>query len=235
MIGSGKNSINLKKIGYLFKDINILELALTHSSLNSLQNNQRLEFLGDAILNFIIADYLYEKIPNIAEGELTRLRSCLVQGETLALIAKVLELEQAINLGLGEIKSGGVNKNSILADTVEALIAAIYLDSNLTTVSRIIIAWYTKLNYFNIDGSINMLHQELLPGKKDAKTMLQELLHSKGFNPPSYAVLSITGKPHKQIFKVSCAVSGMPQVFYGEGSSRKRAEQAAAKKFLEVL
>ena len=224
----------LFKLGYEFKNLELLDLALTHSAVSGLKNNQRLEFLGDSILNLIVAGYLYNSIQDATEGELTRIRSFLVQGSTLKLIAEHLKIQDSIYLGAGELKTGGLNKDSILEDTLESLIAAIYLDSDLVTTSNLIISWYKEIKYINPDGSLNSSHKDLL-NKKDPKTMLQELLHAKGLNLPIYEIINITGKPHQQKFKVSCSVDTITSKVYGVGSSRKKAEQQAASKILELL
>lgn len=224
------------KLGYAFIDQNLLKTALTHSSLSGAKNNQRLEFLGDAILNFIIADYLYKHNPEATEGELTRIRSNLVKESTLSLIAKKHNLPNYINLGVGELKTGGLYKSSILADTLEAIIAAVYLDSSLATIQHLIVNWYQAINYFQSNGRLNENNNLLLdPQDKDPKTLLQELLHAKALPLPVYKIVKITGKPHNQLFKVSCMVSGIEDLIYGTGNNRKQAEQNAAKVALEQL
>ena len=223
------------KLGYAFIDQDLLKIALTHSSSSGSKNNQRLEFLGDAILNFIIADYLYKHNPDATEGELTRIRSNLVKESTLCLIAKKHNLPNYINLGVGELKTGGLYKSSILADTLEAIIAAVYLDSNLATIQNLIINWYQDLYYFQSNGRLNEGNNLLDPQDKDPKTLLQELLHAKALPLPVYKIMKITGKPHNQLFKVSCMVSGIEDLICGTGSNRKQAEQNAAKVALERL
>jgi len=233
---SGKKLINLiEHLGYTFVNNDLLMLALTHSSYDRNINNQRLEFLGDAILNFVVAEYLYEQAKNSDEGDLTRARSNLVKEETLALIAKNYSIQKCVTLGAGELKTGGCNKNSILADTMEAIIAAIYLDSNLPTIKKLIINWYHSINYLQCVENNNFLISESLHVSKDAKTILQELLHSKGFALPIYKIIKVTGKPHNQIFTVSCVVSGVDEMVYGTGTNRKKAEQDAAEQILRLL
>lgn len=228
-------SNNYNNLGYAFIDATLLQIALTHSSVNGEQNNQRLEFLGDAILNFIVADYLYTHYPEATEGELTRVRSNLVKESTLCSIAKKHNLSCCIKLGAGELKTGGLHKSSILADTLEAIIAAIYLDSNLLTIQKLIIHWYQELNYFQSDGKLNEHNNELDPYDKDPKSLLQELLHAKGLPLPIYEIVKVTGRPHNQFFKVSCRVSGVKSLVYGTGSNRKQAEQDAAQRALGLL
>lgn len=225
-------------LGYTFVDPTLLQIALTHSSVSKAKNNQRLEFLGDAILNFIIADYLYMRYPEANEGELTRIRSHLVKESTLCVIAKKHNFPNYIKLGVGELKTGGSHKCSILADTLEAIIAAIYLDSNsnLLTIQQVIVGWYQDVNYLKADGTLNLNNNNLLNSyNKDPKSLLQELLHSKSLSVPVYEIVKIIGKPHNQFFKVSCVVPGIKDVIYGTGSNRKQAEQDAAQKVLELL
>lgn len=234
MTDFSQKSISLiKSLGYTFIDEDLLALALTHSSHNGVSNNQRLEFLGDAILNMVIAEYLYQQNPNATEGDLTRIRSNLVKGDTLSLIAKKYSIQKCIIFGMGELKTGGYNKNSILADTLEAIIAAIYLDSNLLTIKNLIISWYNSVNYLQPANVADQLTLKF--GSKDSKTVLQELLHSKGLELPVYKTIKITGKAHNQTFTVSCTVAGIVDPIYGVGSNRKKAEQDAAHKILELL
>ena len=225
-----------KNLRYKFVNNNLLILALTHSShvLNNATkeiNNQRLEFLGDSILNVVIAENLYKLQPNATEGDLTRIRSYLVQENTLAFIAKKLLIQDHIILGLGEQKTGGCNKDSILADTLEAIIGAIYLDSDLLTVKNLILTWFLDFKDYkeltNMGTNIS----------KDPKTVLQEILQAKNFGLPVYNIIKITGKPHNQKFKIECLVDSLKleQKIYGVGSSRKKAEQDAAKKILDLL
>ncbi len=232
-----KSSNVIEKLGYKFVNNNLLTLALTHSSYHKTLNNQRLEFLGDAILNFVIAEYLYAEAKNANEGDLTIIRSNLVKEDTLALIAKSYAIQNIIILGSGELKTGGCHKNSILADTFEAIIAAIYLDSNLLTVKKLIISWYSATNYFQAVDKGCLLSAESLSksGSKDAKTILQELLHSKGRALPVYTIINISGKPHHQTFTISCVVAGISEIIYGVGTSRKKAEQDAAEQILRLL
>jgi len=213
-----------KKLGYVFQSESLLKAALTHRSVRG-ANNERLEFLGDSIVNFIIAEELYRRLPSAKEGELSRLRANLIKGETLAEMAREFNLGQYLNLGPGELKSGGFRRESILADAIEALIGAIYLDAGIECCKTCVLAWYTS-----------RLQQEALQlNIKDAKTKLQEYLQSRGQELPSYEVLAIQGQAHDQTFKVSCVVTGLGIRAEGIGSSRRKAEQEAAKNLLAAL
>ena len=213
---------------YRFKDDNLLVLALTHRSMGS-KNNERLEFLGDSILGMVISTELFNRFPNEKEGVLTRLRSSLVKGDTLSEIAAELNLGEYIKLGSGELKSGGFRRASTLADVVEAIIGAIYLDScvdsGIKKVEKII------LSIFN--SRINKCEPNAV--LKDPKTRLQEYLQSKNIQLPIYSVVSISGKEHLQTFKVSCSIEGFSNHVVATGSSRRKAEQAAAEKALDTL
>ena len=215
-------------LDYHFKDENLLKLALTHRSLGS-NNNERLEFLGDAILGMIISTELFVRFPNEKEGVLTRLRASLVKGETLSEIANELGLGEFIQLGSGELKSGGYRRASTLADVVEAIIGAIYLDSGfesgINEVKKFILKIFNnRLDNCQADGVL-----------KDPKTRLQEYLQAKGQPVPSYNVVAITGKEHQQIFQVSCSIENLSNEFVATGASRRKAEQAAAEKVLNTL
>ena len=213
-----------QRIGYSFEDESLIELALTHRSRGN-NNNERLEFLGDSIVNFVIAEALYHKFPNSKEGKLSRLRAGLVRGTTLAEIARDFDLGEFLLLGSGELKSGGYNRESILADVVEAIIGAIYLDAGMDRVQERILSWYAS-RLAGLQEDDNM---------KDAKTRLQEFLQKSKNRLPKYEVVEIFGQAHDQKFKVSCWVEKLPEVTVGIGSSRRHAEQAAAEKALKVL
>ena len=232
----------VKNFKYKFVNNDLLKLALTHSSYNDSSNNdsnslnnQRLEFLGDAILNCIIAEHLYQSQPNAHEGDLTRIRSYLVKEDTLAFIAKKLLVQNYIILGLGEQKTGGSNKNSILADTLEAIIGAVYLDSDFLTVKNLILTWYLECEDYNKLTKISNKDKPEEIISKDPKTILQETLQAKGLGLPVYKIVTVTGKPHNQIFQVECFVHGIEQNIYGTGASRKKSEQDAASKVLNLL
>ncbi|GJJ80247.1 ribonuclease 3 [Pasteurella canis] len=213
-----------KKIGYQFNQITWLKQALTHRSA-AVKHNERLEFLGDAILNFIIAEALYHQFPKCNEGELSRMRATLVREPTLASLAREFELGDYMALGPGELKSGGFRRESILADCVEAIIGAISLDSSLEITSEIVQNWYKEL-----------LNQ-IKPGdnQKDPKTRLQEYLQGKHLPLPTYNVIDIKGEAHCQTFTVECTIQNIDRTFIGVGSSRRKAEQAAAENLLQEL
>lgn len=212
-----------KKIGYQFNNPELLELALRHRSIGR-NSNERLEFLGDSILNFVIAAELFNRYPKYKEGELSRMRSNLVNRETLSILANDFNLGDYLLLGVGEKKSGGFNRGSILADALEAIIAAIYLDSDVTICYSKIVEWYA-------DKLANLT----LTGQKDPKTELQELLQSKRFSLPNYEIINTEGETHQQTFYVHCRVDGLSFTAEGVGSSKQKAEQDAAKKFLEAM
>jgi len=205
------------RLDYSFKDTDLLEEALTHRSVGS-HNNERLEFLGDGILNFVIADALFRLRPDLREGDLSRLRASLVNGETLAKIARDLNLGDCINLGTGELKSGGFRRSSILADTVESIIGAVYCDSGFDACQSLILKLF--------DDRLKQLPD--IDSLKDPKTRLQELLQSRRLPVPVYDVLSVSGKAHAQTFVVRCSIEGMDCVTQAEGGSRRKAEQLAA-------
>lgn len=211
-------------LGYTFKDKGLLQQALTHRSVGKL-NNERLEFLGDSILSFVISSELYQRFIDIDEGTLSRLRASLVKGETLASMARELELGEYLNLGSGELKSGGFRRASILADTLEALFGAIFLDSDINTVQGIILRLYSE-RLAKVDPSLAL---------KDPKTRLQEHLQSRSKPLPEYEVTNIQGKSHAQTFTVSCRVEGLDEPVVSQGSSRRKAEQAAAQEVLSRL
>ena len=213
-----------KVLGYQFRDDSLLELALTHRSCGA-SNNERLEFLGDAVLNQAIAEALYRQFPKSSEGELSRMRAALVRGETLAELARELELGDYIDLGPGEMKSGGRRRASILADTVEALIGGIFMDADIETARARILDWFgTRL-------------QEVSPTQaaKDAKTTLQEYMQGRGMPLPEYQLARVDGEDHRQQFTVVCDLPQCGMQIEGTGSSRRRAEQAAANAALEKL
>ncbi|ALA24676.1 ribonuclease III [Piscirickettsia salmonis] len=213
-----------KAIGHEFRNEGLLTSALTHRSVRS-NNNERLEFLGDAILSFVIADALYERFPESQEGELSRFRANLVKGETLAAVANEFEIGQFLRLGTGELKSGGYRRESILADAVEAIIGAIYLDTGIANARAAILRWF--------EPRIASVHKQT--HSKDAKTRLQEYLQANHDILPEYEVLRIDGKAHEQTFYVECRVSILNISQRGSGTSRRRAEQEAAAKILQEL
>lgn len=213
-----------QKLGYNFHHQGLLQQALTHRSASS-KHNERLEFLGDSILSFVIANALYHRFPQVDEGDMSRMRATLVRGNTLAEIAREFEVGECLRLGPGELKSGGFRRDSILADTVEALIGGIFLDSNIQNIERLILSWYqTRL-------------AEISPGdkQKDPKTRLQEYLQGRHLPLPSYLVVQVRGEAHDQEFTIHCLVSGLETPIVGVGSSRRKSEQAAAEQALKIL
>lgn len=213
-----------RKLDYTFIQIELLTQALTHRSASS-KHNERLEFLGDSILSYVIANALYHRFPCVNEGDMSRMRATLVRGNTLAEMAREFDLGDYLYLGPGELKSGGFRRESILADTVEALIGGIFLDSNIETIEKLILVWYqTRLE--NISPGNN---------QKDSKTRLQEYLQSHHLPLPLYVVKQVCGEAHDQEFTIYCQVSGMNQDIIGTGSSRRKAEQSAAQQALIVL
>lgn len=221
-----QNDRLVARLGYTFKDKSLLKLALSHRSYGK-QNNERVEFLGDSLLNFIIAEALFAKFPTAKEGQLTQLRANLVKGETLAEIAREFGLGDFLLLGEGELKSGGFRRASILADAVEALIGAIYLDSNnsMPTCRERVLAWYaTRLDKV-----------ELKATAKDAKTLLQEYLQERKMPLPTYTVLAEGGEAHSRQFTVECTITGKSKPCSAVGNSKRIAEKLAAEKMLSQL
>jgi len=215
------NAINalLKKLEYSFNNIDLLNEALTHRSYASV-NNERLEFLGDGILNFVIAHELFKLYPDVQEGDLSRLRANLVNKEPLAEIANQLNLGEVIKLGSGELKSGGFRRPSILADSVESILGAVYCDGGFDSARELIVRLYSDRLSSPTD----------LQSLKDPKTRLQELLQSRHFDLPDYQVVNISGQAHAQVFHVECSIKQMGIEVKGEGKSRRKAEQVAAEK-----
>jgi ribonuclease-3 len=212
------------KIAYQFKNPALLVKALRHRSVGK-DNNERLEFLGDAVLGLIIAEYLCKKFPEADEGDLSRIRASLVQQATLAAIARELGLGNYLKLGPGELKTGGANRESILADALEALVCALYLDGGLSVCAVTIERWFAP----RLD-TMNALKQT-----KDPKTRLQELLQSLKAPLPVYTVSIVTGKDHLQKFVVSCSIKLLDEPVTGTGSNRRLAEQSAASAALQLL
>lgn len=213
-----------QKLGYQFQNKDLLIRAITHRSAGS-RHNERLEFLGDSILSLVIAEVLYYRFPNVSEGDMSRMRATLVREKTLAELAREFALGDYLILGPGELKSGGYRRESILADTVEALIGAIYLDSQLDSIRTLLLTWYND----RLDS--------IRPGaeQKDPKTRLQEFLQGRRRPLPSYNVIDVKGEAHNQQFTVECAIEGIENAYVGVGTSRRKAEQAAAEQALEQL
>ncbi len=217
-----------KDLGYTFKDSAWLELALTHRSMGA-TNNERLEFLGDSILNFVVAQELYTRFGTASEGQLTRMRAHFICEDMLSVLAKACNLGKYIILGAGEQRSGGHQRASILADALEAIIGAIYLDSgsDLRIVQSVVLKWYgDKFEAFN---------DKKLQNSKDPKTVLQELLQAKKLHLPEYNIIKVDGDRHDQTFYIECKVVLLPGPVQGIGSSRRKAEQMAAEQVLELL
>lgn len=217
-------SFSSSQLNYEFSDPALLKAALTHRSAGS-RNNERLEFLGDGALNFVIASEIYHLRPVYDEGQLSRLRATLVRGTTLAEIARDIGVGEFLKLGTGELKSGGFKRSSILADSIEALIGAVYLDGGYDAAADLVRHLYR-------DRLANLPPDD---PQKDAKTRLQEYLQSRKIPIPEYELANATGEPHEREFTVVCRVEGLSIESSASGSSRRRAEQAAAQKVLEQV
>jgi len=212
------------RLGHMFKDAALLQQALTHRSHSSL-HNERLEFLGDSILNCVVASLLFDRYAKIDEGDLSRLRANLVKQQSLYEIAQRLELSQFLRLGEGELKSGGFRRPSILADTLEALFGAIFLDAGFNAARDAIRALYIPI--------LDSVDPKTLG--KDAKTLLQEYLQGKKIALPQYNVVATHGAAHNQQFEIECLVPKLDIQVFGTGGSRRAGEQAAAKLALEAV
>jgi len=223
-ISSIKISELSKKIGYNFNNEKLLVQALTHRSAKG-SHNERLEFLGDSILGFIIAEALFEKFPQQDEGDLTRMRSSLVRGVTLAELGRDFGLGEYLILGPGELKSGGHRRESILEDAIEAIIGAVYLDSDISRCKTLILTWF--------DQRLSVIK----PGneQKDPKTRLQEYLQGRKIALPLYEVTHTSGQSHNQKFTVRCVTEVIDKEVIAKGTSRRKAEQAAAEQVLIEL
>ncbi len=213
-----------KELGYGFKDQSLLVGALTHRSVPK-ENNERLEYLGDALLSFIIAEALYTRYPKLREGKLTRLRAGLVNGEALAELGQQFNLGQYLKLGVSEQKSGGHRRHSIIADALEAIIAAIYLDSDEVTCKAVVLNWYET----------RLATCEQTVAAKDPKTQLQELLQARHMNLPTYQVVETLGSAHETTFVVECKIENIKHNTVGRAKSRRKAEQQAAVDMLAQL
>ena len=224
MSGEGELDRLQDALGVRFSRVELLELALTHRSCGA-ANNERLEFLGDSILNHVVAEYLFQAFPDCSEGELSRMRASLVKGDSLAGLARELGLGDWLRLGPGEMKSGGRRRDSILADTLEAVLGAVLLDAGLDTLRSRLLHWYgPRLEDVSPETAA-----------KDAKSSLQEYLQGRGLPLPRYDLRSVEGQDHCQQFLVACLVESPALVSEGRGSSRRRAEQEAAAAALEAL
>ncbi|MEP7044383.1 MAG: ribonuclease III [Dokdonella sp.] len=206
-------------LGHAFADVALLERALTHRSAGY-ANNERLEFLGDALVNLFVAELVYERHPRADEGEMTRLRAALVNGGALAEIARAEEIGERLRLGPGELKSGGFRRDSILADAFEALIAAIYADAGWSACRQLVRRLFDE----RVAAGANT--------PKDAKTRLQELLQGHNRALPLYELVAASGEDHARVFEVACRVDELDIAARGSGTSRRAAEQAAAERVL---
>jgi ribonuclease-3 len=211
-----------QNLGHSFTNLGLLRAAITHRSVKK-DHNERLEFLGDSVLGFIVTDHLFSAHPDANEGLLSHIRSVLVKRSTLAEIARELNLGEYLHLGMSERKSGGFNRESILADALEAVIGAIFLDAGLAKVRECVMVWYqARLN-----------HPDLLQTQKDAKTQLQEYCQSRKLALPQYTLLASEGAAHALSFSVSCAVPGFDWIEQCTAKTRRAAEQQAAAALLQ--
>lgn len=213
-----------KALGYAFADPGLLQTALTHRS-HSTPHNERLEFIGDSVLNCAIALELYRRFPALTEGDMSRLRANLVRQDTLHQIADALSLGEALRLGEGELKSGGHRRPSILADAVEAIIGAVHLDAGFDAAAALVGRLYAERLAAIVPG------QQI----KDPKTRLQEYLQGRRLALPKYALLDTSGEAHAQSFRIACEIAALRLTTEGVGASRRAAEQMAAEKALESL
>ena len=206
-----------RQLGHVFNQPQLLQRALTHRS-HSAAHNERLEFLGDSVVNCIVAKYLHDTYPDLPEGDLSRLRSNLVNQQTLYELAQQLHLGELLLLGEGERKSAGSSRPSILADALEALVGALFLDGGFEAAEQAVLSLYIPF----------IRQADVLTLGKDAKTLLQEYLQSRKLALPKYTVIATQGEAHAQIFQVECAIAQLKMTTRGEGSSRRIAEQMAA-------
>ncbi len=219
-----KPEVLCKKLGLVFNDPQLFTVAITHRSAGS-NNNERLEFLGDSILGFVVAQKLYELFPSASEGVLSRLRASLVNQSSLAELARKHHLGDYLLLGSGELKSGGFRRDSILSDAVEAIIGALYNDQGMDVCQQWILQLFAeKLKNLSLDN-----------WQKDPKTQLQELMQSRKIELPDYTLMTMSGLAHEQMFKVKCTTPLTVESCIGVGNSRKKAEQSAAELMLELL
>jgi ribonuclease-3 len=219
-----KLSALIRKLDYQFNDPTLFELALTHRSRGA-KNYERLEFLGDSILGFVVADWLYNEFPSLSEGKLSRMRSSLVRQETLAEVARSFQLSDYLILGEGEMKSGGFNRDSILSDTVESLIGAIYLDSDFRHARQFILSKFQS-QFASISEKSHF---------KDSKSQLQEFMQKKGLELPIYEIIKSSGEQHEREFSVECRLPELNVLAEASALSRRLAEQKSAALVLEQL
>jgi ribonuclease-3 len=211
-----------RQLGYVFAQPALLNRALTHRSFSA-EHNERLEFLGDSVLNCVIASHLFDSYAHLPEGDLSRLRSNLVNQQTLFLLAQQLRLGELLKLGEGERKSAGFRRPSILADALEAIFGAVYLDGGFDAARKVVMGLYIPF----------ITQVDILTLGKDFKTLLQELLQARKLPLPKYSVMAIEGEAHAQLFRVECQVEALKILTQGEGSSRRNAEQQAAEAALQ--
>ncbi len=213
-----------RSIGYVFRNAELLRRALTHRSFAA-THNERLEFLGDSVVSCVITQALFEKFPDLPEGELSRLRASLVSEPALATLAGQLDLGTVLLLGEGELKSGGAKRPSILADALEAVFGAVFIDGGYDAATRAV--------QHVFKAPLDSIHPAT--SAKDAKTLLQELLQGKRLLLPSYMVMAVDGEAHEQRFEVECTVEALHIKCRGSGTSRRRAEQEAARLAYELV
>ena len=212
------------RLGYAFREPALLQQAMTHRSFSA-DHNERLEFLGDSVLNLVVAHLLYRELAKLPEGDLSRVRANLVKQETLHQLAQGLDLPKALRLGEGELRSGGQKRPSILADALEAVIGAVYLDGGHAAAQGLVERLFAQVE----------IAPQMQAAAKDPKTELQEWLQGRKLALPHYAVIATTGAAHRQTFEVACEVPQLRQSQRGFGPSRRAAEQAAAAALLEIL
>ncbi len=212
------------RLGYAFRQASLLQQAVTHRSFSA-DHNERLEFLGDSVLNLSVAHLLYTQLANLPEGDLSRVRANLVKQDTLHQLAKTLDLPAVMRLGEGEMRSGGQDRPSILADAVEAIIGAVYLDGGYAPAQALVERLFAKVD----------IKPDMQAVGKDPKTELQEWLQGRKLALPKYTVVGTSGAAHRQQFEVSCEVTELRQTQRGSGASRRAAEQAAAAAMLHHL
>lgn len=224
MLRNKESGVLCGQLGHVFSQPQLLQRALTHRSYAP-EHNERLEFLGDSILGCVIAKYLYSSYPHLSEGDLSRLRSNLVKEETLALLAQQINLGSQLLLGEGELKSGGFRRPSILADAMEALFGAVFMDAGFAAAEQAVLRFFVPY--------LEKVDVQTLG--KDPKTLLQEYLQGKRIPLPSYSVIGTQGEAHAQLFQVECAVPSLNIATRGEGNSRRNAEQQAALAAYQII
>ncbi len=212
------------RLGYAFRQVGLLQQAVTHRSFSA-DHNERLEFLGDSVLNLSVAHLLYAQLSSLPEGDLSRVRANLVKQDTLHQLAKTLDLPAVMRLGEGEMRSGGQNRPSILADALEAIIGAVYLDGGYKDAQALVERLFAQVD----------IKPDMQAVGKDPKTELQEWLQGRKLALPKYTVVGTSGAAHRQQFEVSCEVTELRQTQLGSGASRRAAEQAAAAAMLQTL